>query len=1628
MQSHLATRQAAWDRLMAVSGPQAQTYFDPRSGSVSNIMTAIPLIPGHGVGNTITLDGLQLSLGHAVKKVDASLVGELVTRFVTTHHEALGLDVAQLGEATASEISADLWQIRLPQQKNGVPVRYAQLSATVSHGNLVLLGTETWGQVNVPTLPSISADQAVDIGFTFVGGRSPADQLWQEPTLEIVPFAPQQFEAGKPFDGPIGKGYGHYLVWAFGFRRDSGVENWQVLVDAHSGVVLSFQDTNHYDGQELKGGVYPLTSTEICPTNATCGLMQSGEPMPFANTGLPAPNDFTNSGGVFDYNGGTVTTTLNGKYVRMFDNCGPVNESSAVGALDLSGSNGQHDCVSGRSSAGNTAASRSGFYELNKLIEVARGWLPNNLWLSRQITSNMNILNTCNAFYSTADGTINFYRSGGGCRNTGEIAAIFDHEWGHALDDNDSGGALSNSSEAYADIASIYRLRASCVAYGFFWTTDKGCGRTADGTGFNQNESQVGSYCDTNCSGVRDADWAGHVANTPATALGFSCTHCSTGPGPCGRQVHCAAAPSRQAAWDLVARDLQAAPFNMTREDAFNLGSKIFFQGSGSIGSWHACTCGGTSDGCGATNAYPLWLAADDDDGNLNNGTPHMTAIFAAFDRHGIACPTPTPLNSGCVGGPTTAPVVTASSSNNNQIGLTWSAVPGATSYRVMRAEGFAGCDLGKAVIGTVAGTSFTDSDVANERPYHYVVQPIGVSGACMGPGSSCVSASALPCSGAFTSDRSVYNCSDTITLRLDDADLRGAGTQVVSVSSSVETTPEIVTLVESPAGSGRFSGTIATSSAPPIHNGVLNVAHGSIVTMTYVDASSCGTANVTKTRTATIDCTGQACFGALSLDRTLYSCSDTIQITVTDSDLIGSGTQPVRVTSPVETVPEVVILVESPAGSGTYLGSISTTSAPPTPDGRISTTDLSNVTVEYLDASPCGTSAAAVQRSASIDCAAPVISGVGADSITGRTANLKWNTDETSSSQATYGASIPPATNSALNSSLVTAHLTQLTDLPECTRQYYSVRSADRYGQLAVANNAGNYFQFTTGADFSVARLSPDPPIVMPAQSTVANVARAVLDDARKVVDVKVRFNLAHTADGNVTVRLRHPDGSFVNLSSRRGDTGDNFDNTLFDDAAITPISAGVPPYAGSFKPESPLAAFAGKSAQGTWQLEVIDDFGVDSGTIIGFELQLTLTQACGPGCAKDTFQRLSDSCAAGGAGNADGHWDEGETAAIRVALKNTGTDTLTGVYATLIPVTPGVTMIEDTRLYPEIPRNGVADSSAPHFIAHLPLGAACGSTVQFNVEIHTHQGVFTDALSIGPTGEKVPAGRTTDLFEDFAAGIPTTWTVEDKGSGGGAASTWTTSNPGGRAANPPITEPFAIVDSQAAGAGASQEERLITPTLDLSAASSVTVEFDSFFNFGPGGGDERGDVDVRSTLTGGDFVNVFRYNGASSANPDHRVVDITAQAAGASDVVIQFRYTRGANDRWWQVDNVKVSHPFPESCRYRTCDQNSSPGEVLRLRWDTKTALSWTAATGAQSYSLYRGTGADLPKLLTAEADSCTRLTTTATSATSIAEQPAAGSMSWWLVRASNGSGEGPVGQASQGPRLQSSRGACP
>src|SRR5690606_16773062 len=56
------------------------------------------------------------------------------------------------------------------------------------------------------------------------------------------------------------------------------------------------------------------------------------------------------------------------------------------------------------------------------------------------------------------------------------------------------------------------------------------------------------------------------------------------------------------------------------------------------VASGGKCNINASIDGCGSQNWYTVFLAADDDDGNLANGTPNGCRIWDAFSLHGIAC------------------------------------------------------------------------------------------------------------------------------------------------------------------------------------------------------------------------------------------------------------------------------------------------------------------------------------------------------------------------------------------------------------------------------------------------------------------------------------------------------------------------------------------------------------------------------------------------------------------------------------------------------------------------------------------------------------------------------------------------------------------------------------------------------------------------------------------------------------------------------------------------------------------------------------------------------------------------------------------------------------------------------
>ena len=187
----------------------------------------------------------------------------------------------------------------------------------------------------------------------------------------------------------------------------------------------------------------------------------------------------------------------------------------------------------------------------------------------------VNIDSSCNAFYRLSDRSVNFFRAGGSCPNTA-YADVVHHELGHAIDDAKGGILDGGLSEGTGDAMTLLITRQPCV------------GRDIFGAG-------------TCLRPATDVD------NWP--------------PGP-GEGVHSQGKRFAQFTWNLV-QELQK---DVSEDEAFALASEIIL----------AAIAGNPSD---IPDAVMLSFIADDDDGNLSNGTPHFAALAAAADSRNIPRP-----------------------------------------------------------------------------------------------------------------------------------------------------------------------------------------------------------------------------------------------------------------------------------------------------------------------------------------------------------------------------------------------------------------------------------------------------------------------------------------------------------------------------------------------------------------------------------------------------------------------------------------------------------------------------------------------------------------------------------------------------------------------------------------------------------------------------------------------------------------------------------------------------------------------------------------------------------------------------------------------------------------------------
>lgn len=102
----------------------------------------------------------------------------------------------------------------------------------------------------------------------------------------------------------------------------------------------------------------------------------------------------------------------------------------------------------------------------------------------------------------------------------------------------------------------------------------------------------------------------------------------------------------------------------------------------------------------------------------------------------------------------------------------------------------------------------------------------------------------------------------------------------------------------------------------------------------------------------------------------------------------------------------------------------------------------------------------------------------------------------------------------------------------------------------------------------------------------------------------------LDHSFVSDLQIHLISPSSTSVLVINNTDGSGNNFCQTVLDDAAgtsIQSVTSAQAPFTGTFSPNASLSAFTGENPNGNWQLQAQDFFQFDTGNIRAFSITVT-------------------------------------------------------------------------------------------------------------------------------------------------------------------------------------------------------------------------------------------------------------------------------------------------------------------------------------------------------------------------------------------------------------------------------------
>lgn len=529
-------RAAPWKRLESETGPAWASW---------DTDTRVP--------SRILLGGVE-----APDTVDSPAAAEAFARdFLARHLDLLapGSDPADF-VLVGNDLSSGIRSVGFVQQHKGMTVLGGQLSFRFKFDRLAMIGSEAFPDVAVPTRVHTVSN----------GTAQSRAKAWVEDGRALK--ARTTDPLAGPFILPIvaGGSISYREVFVTELDVDGAPEHWEVIVDADSGAPVARRQTLMFGNSTLLYNVpdrHPLSS-------------RSNLVAPNAFLQTSAGSATTSPGGGFGFPGASdnIVPSVSGQFIDVTSSAGVTPNATLTAADGVA-------TVWDESSDEFDDAALAAYVHTSIVKDFVRTIAPELAWLDDVIPVTVNIDDSCNAF---SDGnSINFFAASPECQNTGLLADVVYHEFGHSVHTQSVIPGVGQFNVALSEGISDY-LSATI-------TEDSGLGR-----GFFYSEQPL-----------RDFDPDGLEYRWPEDR----------------GEVHAEGRIIGGALWDLrklIIADLGEVPGR-------NYTNLLWYET--------------TRRAVDIPSMYPEALLFDDDDGDLTNGTPRGCLINDAYGPHGLFDPGP---------------------------------------------------------------------------------------------------------------------------------------------------------------------------------------------------------------------------------------------------------------------------------------------------------------------------------------------------------------------------------------------------------------------------------------------------------------------------------------------------------------------------------------------------------------------------------------------------------------------------------------------------------------------------------------------------------------------------------------------------------------------------------------------------------------------------------------------------------------------------------------------------------------------------------------------------------------------------------------------------------------------------